>query len=191
MGRHLVCTFARCQPPHVGHRRVWQEIQTIATKVDGDPVFFLSKTHRPPDNPLTYERKSYLLRELVPDVRIGPPLATWPAIVDAALDMGYSALTIVVGSDRLAFTEQFVRNDARYRARMNYPTMDCTIVIPVPRSMDDASGSALRSAVLESRYDDFRLLGYPLASSVGSEVYANMFAAMHAMGLVAPKPSTC
>lgn len=148
----LVCTFGRVQPPHLGHRRLWREMQDVAEQVNGDALFFVSQTYGGPKNWLPVDLKTTLLRELVEDIEIGPSVRTWPAIFDWALAEGYTKAMILVGEDRRAFTEEFVRRDAEARQRKETRVLPA-MVLTIPRL--DVSGTKLRQAVLANDFTEF------------------------------------
>ena len=98
---HVSFTFGRCNPPHFGHRALFQTVQAAAK--GGNWFVFVSSTHDMKKNPLTHDQKVKWLLALYPglqghivtDGSIKTPLQAATYLYNK----GYRSATFVAGED--------------------------------------------------------------------------------------------
>jgi hypothetical protein len=97
--------YGRMNPPTIGHKSLIDTMLRMAKANGGDAVIVVSHTQDTKKNPLSVEEKLELLHLMYPDERI---LATSKAessishILTKLKEEGYTDLTLVLGSDRIA-----------------------------------------------------------------------------------------
>lgn len=106
-----VVTFGRMNPPTVGHEHLVQQLRARAAKRGFEPVLILSKTTGDSKNPLTPAEKLALTRKAFPGVQV---LLAKDFIEALALLTGkYESAEIVVGADRIAKVQSFLKYNGK------------------------------------------------------------------------------
>ena len=57
-----VFTFGRMNPPTIGHEKLVNKVRAVARAHKGDPLIYLSHTHKLPKDPLEYNDKIKLAK---------------------------------------------------------------------------------------------------------------------------------
>jgi hypothetical protein len=100
--------YGRMNPPTIGHKALIDVMRGMASAAGGDAVVVVSHTQDVKKNPLSAEEKMGLLRQIYPDERAVRIMATSKAessighILTKLKAEGYTDLTLVLGSDRIA-----------------------------------------------------------------------------------------
>jgi hypothetical protein len=100
--------YGRMNPPTIGHKALIDVMLGMASAAGGDAVVVVSHTQDLKKNPLSAEEKMGLLRQIYPDERAVRIMATSKAessighILTKLKAEGYTDLTLVLGSDRIA-----------------------------------------------------------------------------------------
>ena len=101
VGPHVSFSFGRMNPPHYGHEGLIKTLQTVAKS--GSWALFLSKTHEPKKNPLTYQQKLDWIKALYPQVQghlvEDPNIKTFLQAAAYLYDKGFRSATFVAGED--------------------------------------------------------------------------------------------
>lgn len=103
----IVMSFARMNPPTIGHELLLDKLAELGKIYDGDAILFLSQSQDKRKNPLDFKSKLQFVRELFRQINHGVSLNLNPDIktpVDAlnwASKHGYNRLVFVAGSDRV------------------------------------------------------------------------------------------
>jgi len=96
---HANFAFGRMNPPHYGHAGL---IKVLSSQ-PGDWFLFLSKTHEPKKNPLSYVDKIKWVKTLFPEVKghliEDPTIRTYLDAATWLYDQGYKTVTFVAGED--------------------------------------------------------------------------------------------
>lgn len=157
-GEHKLAVFAfgRFNPPTKGHQKLVNTVATVAENRGGTPFIFPSTTHDPKKNPLPYQDKVTLMRELFPEANIvGNPEIKNPFQAAGFLNSeGYTDLVFVVGSDRVD----------EFRTRFNKANeyFDSFEIVSAGERDPDAdgvvgmSGTKAREAAVEGNVGKFR-----------------------------------
>tara|TARA_R100001460_G_scaffold48514_6_gene86523 strand:+ start:3712 stop:6282 length:2571 start_codon:yes stop_codon:yes gene_type:complete len=100
--KHLVMTFGRFNPPHVGHLKLANAVKDHAKKIDADHAVYLSQSHDKKKNPLPPDVKHGIAKKVLRghNVVSHPKVRNMFHAAEHAAKNGYSHATLVVGSDR-------------------------------------------------------------------------------------------
>jgi len=99
--KHVTFCFGRMNPPTVGHKQVFDTMQSQG----GDMKIFVSQSQDKKKNPLDYGTKIKFIKAMFPqyakDVIDNAALNTIGKVASYLHEQGYTAVTFVAGSDRL------------------------------------------------------------------------------------------
>jgi nicotinic acid mononucleotide adenylyltransferase len=113
MKNSIVWTFARANPPTIGHKLLFDTVMEKAAETGSDHLIVLSQTQNYPDNPLSWEDKVSAVEEIYDgDVSVNhnKELKT-PYQVLEFLCSQYEEIHMVVGEDR---KEEFKYKMSKY-----------------------------------------------------------------------------
>lgn len=101
--RHVVVSFSRMQPPHVGHELLVNAMRAHAKKIGGEAHLYLSKSHDKKKNPLDYETKHAFAKKAFGDVVKHTPEghSSVFGILQHLHHQGFTHATIMAGQDRV------------------------------------------------------------------------------------------
>jgi len=155
MTNTVVFSFARMNPPTIGHQRLVECITNTAQAENADHVLFLSQTSSTERDPLCWEPKLHLVKQLFPVVHISDDASIrTPFEALEHLGKSYDKVIMVVGSDRVfAFS-------SRMEAYISeWGISDFSVMSAGDRTASDdvssASASAARLAVANGQIDQF------------------------------------
>ena len=98
-----VFAFGRFNPPTIGHQKLIEKVQAMASQVNGKAFIFLSHKQNNKTDPLTFKEKQDYLKMFYPDLSIGD--AGSNTIIKALQKIqaeGRTKIAMVAGSDRVA-----------------------------------------------------------------------------------------
>ena len=99
--KHVTFCFGRMNPPTIGHKQVFDTMQSQG----GEMKIFVSQSQDKKKNPLDYGTKIKFIKEMFPqyakDVVDNAALNTIGKVASYLHEQGYNAATFVAGSDRL------------------------------------------------------------------------------------------
>ena len=99
--KHVTFCFGRMNPPTIGHKQVFDTMQSQG----GDMKIFVSQSQDKKKNPLDYGTKIKFIKAMFPqyakDVVDNAALNTIGKVASYLHDQGYTAVTFVAGSDRM------------------------------------------------------------------------------------------
>ena len=99
--KHVTFCFGRMNPPTVGHKQVFDTMQSQG----GEMKIFVSQSQDKKKNPLDYGTKIKFIKAMFPqyakDVVDNAALNTIGKVASYLHDQGYTAVTFVAGSDRM------------------------------------------------------------------------------------------
>ena len=97
-----VFTFARMNPPTLGHEMLIAEVVKLGKEKHRESFIILSHKTDPKKNPIPYEHKLIALDKALPNVNIidAPEIVTIFDAVKYLTTKGYTDLILVCGSDR-------------------------------------------------------------------------------------------
>ena len=141
----VVFAFGRLNPPTIGHQKLIERIITIAKRVKGLPVLYVSASQDKLKNPLTVKQKVAYLKKLYPrGITILPAIGTertFMEILKNRFDKKYTDVYMIAGSDRVAEFKKLIKkyNGTDY----NFDTVN---VISAGERDADATGAKGMSA---------------------------------------------
>ena len=99
--KHVTFCFGRMNPPTIGHKQVFDTMQSQG----GDMKIFVSQSQDKKKNPLDYGTKIKFIKGMFPkyakDVVDNAALNTIGKVASYLHEQGYTAVTFVAGSDRM------------------------------------------------------------------------------------------
>jgi nicotinic acid mononucleotide adenylyltransferase len=141
----VVFAFGRLNPPTIGHQKLIERIITVAKRVKGLPVLYVSASQDKKKNPLTVKQKVDYLKKLYPrGIQILPAIGserTFMEILKNRFDKRYTDVYMIAGSDRVA---EFKRLIKQYNGK-DY-NFDTTEVVSAGERDPDATGATGMSA---------------------------------------------
>lgn len=161
MGKKVVFTWGRYNPPTVGHKLVMEAGAKAAKAQGADYIILASKTEAPANkNPLSFKDKIKFLKLSFPKykryINSDPKLNTLIRVMQF-LDKSYDEATIVVGSDR---KDDFLKLLNRYNGQdYNFDKIDVALSGDRDPDAEDASGmsaSKMRQAAVDGDYEAFK-----------------------------------
>ena len=141
----VVFAFGRLNPPTIGHQKLIERIITVAKRVKGLPVLYVSASQDKKKNPLTVKQKVDYLKKLYPrGIQILPAIGserTFMEILKNRFDKRHTDVYMIAGSDRVA---EFKRLIKQYNGK-DY-NFDTTEVVSAGERDPDATGATGMSA---------------------------------------------
>jgi len=157
----VVFAFGRLNPPTIGHQKLIERIITIAKRVKGLPVLYVSASQDKKKNPLTVKQKVDYLKKVYPrGIKILPAIGserTFMEILKNRFDKKFTDVYMIAGSDRVA---EFKRLIKKYNGK-DY-TFDTTEVVSAGERDPDATGatgmsaSKMREFAMNNDYTSFK-----------------------------------
>ena len=149
----VVFAFGRLNPPTIGHQKLIDRIISIAKRVKGLPVLYVSASQDKRKNPLTVKQKVEYLKKVYPrGIKILPAVGserTFMEILKNRFDKKFTDVYMIAGSDRVA---EFKRLIKQYNGK-DY-NFDTTEVVSAGERDPDATGATGMSA---SKMRDFAM----------------------------------
>ena len=96
-----VFSFGRMNPPTIGHEKLVNKVRAVARAHKGDPLIYLSHTHKLPKDPLEYRDKIKLAKKAFGNI-VKITRANTIIKVLQELEKKYDEVVLDVGSDRVS-----------------------------------------------------------------------------------------
>jgi nicotinic acid mononucleotide adenylyltransferase len=146
-----VFTFGRMNPPTIGHEKLVNKVRAVARMHKGDPLIYLSHTHKIPKDPIEYQDKVKLAKRAFGNI-VKISKANTIIKVMQELEKKYDEVVLVVGSDRVEDFKQLLR---KYNGKdYSFDTIDVVSAGERDPDADDVSGmSASKMRELASNED--------------------------------------
>ena len=109
----VVFAFGRYNPPTLGHEAVFQTVINTARSKGAEHTIFISATHKPKTDPLSFQYKLNYLKKTYTGVNFNGDntIRTIVQSLQELMSRGYKNVTMVAGSDRAnefkAFLDQY------------------------------------------------------------------------------------
>jgi nicotinic acid mononucleotide adenylyltransferase len=141
----VVFAFGRLNPPTIGHQQLIDRVITIAKRVKGLPVLYVSASQDKTKNPLTVKQKVDYLKKLYPrGIKIMAAIGTertFMEILKNRFDKKYTDVYMVAGSDRVSEFRKLIK---KYNGKdYNFDTVN---VVSAGERDPDATGAKGMSA---------------------------------------------
>jgi len=155
----LTVAFGRFNPPTVGHEKLLAAAKKAS--VDGDFKIYPSRTQDPKKNPLDPDMKISYMKKMFPDyaeniINDDEMRSIFNVLVTAS-EKGYTAVNIVVGSDRQA---EFENLATKYNGELYNFELIRVISAGVrdadAEGVEGMSASKMRKAVIDGDFQSFR-----------------------------------
>ena len=146
-----VFSFGRMNPPTVGHEKLVNKVRAVARAHKGDPLIYLSHTHKLPKDPLDYNDKIKLAKKAFGRI-VKMSRANTIIKVLQELEKKYDEVVLVVGSDRVSDFRELVN---KYNGKdYTFDTIDVVSAGERDPDANDVSGmSASKMRELATKED--------------------------------------
>tara|TARA_B000000609_G_scaffold145377_1_gene126703 strand:+ start:1476 stop:2843 length:1368 start_codon:yes stop_codon:yes gene_type:complete len=171
-----VIVFGRFNPPTVGHQKLLDRAAAEADRLGFDLKIYPSRTVDAKKNPLQPGAKIEYMKKMFPDYEEGikddPNARTIFNVLEACFNLGYRAVTIVVGQDRLS---EFQSLAQKYNGDL-YDFEELSVISagardPDSEGIEGMSASKMRDAVAK---DDFKAFAKGIPN-IGNMEKKNLF----------------
>ena len=171
-----VIVFGRFNPPTVGHQKLLDKAAAEADRLGFDLKVYPSRTVDAKKNPLQPGAKIEYMKKMFPDYEEGikddPNARTIFNVLEACFNLGYKAVTIVVGQDRLS---EFQSLAQKYNGDL-YDFEELSVISagardPDSEGIEGMSASKMRDAVAK---DDFKAFAKGIPN-IGNMEKKNLF----------------
>lgn len=158
-GKTAVFAFGRMNPPTVGHAKLITKVMSVAKKSGGVPMVFPSKTEDKKKNPLSFNTKVKVLKDVFGNViNTDTSIRTPFDVLDSLNNANYEKVVFVVGSDRV---NEFKRGMSKFVDSNLDNIKDFSVVSAGNRDPDSEgvagmSGSKMRDFVIKDKFSKFR-----------------------------------
>ena len=172
----VVITFGRFNPPTVGHEKLLKSASSEASRLGYDLKIYPSRSVDAKKNPLQPGAKIEYMKKMFPDyeesIKDDPNARTIFDVLEACFNLGYKAVTIVVGQDRLS---EFQSLAQKYNGDL-YDFEDLQVISggardPDSEGIEGMSASKMRDAVAK---DDFKAFAKGIPN-IGNMEKKNLF----------------
>ncbi len=157
----VVFAFGRLNPPTIGHQKLIDRVITMAKRVKGKPVLYVSASQDKTKNPLTVKQKiDYIKKIYSRGIDILPATGrerTFMEILKNRFDKKYTEVYMVAGSDRVLEFKKLIKT---YNGK-DY-NFDVVEVIsagsrdPDAEGVSGASGTKMREFARNNDYKSFK-----------------------------------
>jgi len=152
----VVFTFGRFNPPTIGHEKLVQKVLDVAAEANADHVIYLSQTHKPKKDPLSWKDKTSLFKKMFPEANIGTNTEVKNPY-SALLTLGekYDNVIMVVGADRAAQFDKEMRKYLDEYGIKNFTVVNAGFRDPDAEGVEGMSASKARALAVEGDFDGF------------------------------------
>lgn len=175
--------FGRMNPPTAGHEKLIQKVESIAKRIKGDAIVYVSASQDKNKNPLDVRTKIKYLKPLYPNVQFKPATGntrTFMEVLKNDLNKKYSDVYMIGGSDRVS---EFKKLITQYNGK-DYD-FDKTEVMSAGARDPDAqgttgiSGTKMRLFAVKNDYNNFRKgLPVKMKDADGKKLFKDLRTAM-------------
>ena len=170
----LVLAFGRMNPPTCGHVKLWRKLEEIANREQGEAILCLSKTQGAKKNPLSFEEKSYFIRNYIEQLGINIGVETDATFaknktifqIMPEIYRNYKSVNKIIfvcGSDRDASFESIIKYNGEEQKNPDlYYEFDSVTIESSGERIDDsddiatkASASLMRQYVKDNDFESF------------------------------------
>ncbi|HIL27580.1 MAG TPA: hypothetical protein EYG21_09410 [Nitrospinaceae bacterium] len=158
-GKTAVFAFGRMNPPTVGHAKLIMKVMSVAKKGGGVPMVFPSKTEDKKKNPLSFDTKVKVLKDVFGNViNTDTSIRTPFDVLDSLNNANYEKVVFVVGSDRV---NEFKRGMSKFVNSNLDNIKDFSVISAGDRDPDaegvaGMSGSKMRDFVIKDKFSKFK-----------------------------------
>ena len=161
--KHVTFCFGRMNPPTIGHKQVFDTMQSQG----GEMKIFVSQSQDKKKNPLDYGTKIKFIKEMFPqyakDVVDNAALNTIGKVASYLHEQGYTAVTFVAGSDRMdsmkSLLDQYNGVEGKAHGFYKFDVIDFASSGDREDGAEGVAGvsaSGARSAAANNDFEDFQ-----------------------------------
>ena len=104
-----VFAFGRFNPPTIGHQKLIEKVQSMASQVNGKGYLFLTHTQNNKKDPLTFQEKQAYIQQFYPELVIGDPsVKTLVQALQKIQAEGRTRVIMIAGDDRVMEFQKFL-----------------------------------------------------------------------------------
>jgi FAD synthase len=152
----IVFTFGRFNPPTIGHEKLVDKVAEVARKENANHIVFLSKTHKPGKDPLSWKDKYDLFRKIFPSTNVSRDQSVnTPYVAMETLGKEYDKVIMVVGSDRVAQFENEMQKYLKEWGINDFQVVSAGERDPDAEGAGGMSASKARQLAAENNFDLF------------------------------------
>jgi len=188
-----VMAFGRMNPPTVGHEKLINKLQDVASDHKGEAHLFTSHSQGTAKDPLDQKTKIGYLHSIVPaSMQVHGSTKEKPTFLHAAAKLyaqGHRHLVMVAGSDRVdEYRDRLEKyNDGKEHAHGKYKFKSIKVVSagqrdPDAEGVEGMSGTKMRDHARGNRIDKFKT-GLPDALKSHAQEIANHIRAVKVKGV--------
>lgn len=162
--KHASFCFGRMNPPTAGHEQLLNAV--AQSSQGGDYYIFTSQSQDAKKNPLDYQSKVRFLKAIYPSMAshivYDTSLKTIMQVAEWLYNKGYTSVTFVAGSDRLADFEKLINSYNGVEGKNIYYKFDSINFVssgerdPDSEGIAGISASSAREAAVNGDYESFR-----------------------------------
>lgn len=159
--RHVVLSFSRMNPPHVGHEKLVNAMKAHAEKVGGEAHLYLSRSHDKKKNPLDYETKHAFAKKAFGSVVKRTPEGSSNVfgILKHLHSQGYTHATLIAGDDRVKEYERIANTYNGPGKDFNFKEIKVKSAgarDPDAEGVEGMSASKMRSHASDGNHKEFK-----------------------------------
>jgi hypothetical protein len=156
--RMVVFSFARMNPPHVGHEQLVKTVQFLANKHKAHHIIVLSDTHDNDKNPLDGNTKLRHVRRMFPNTNFELATRQAPSFFSQVKELNkkYNVLAMVAGEDRIpAYRKALLKYNGRDFKYKKIDVVSSGIRNPYAVGVKGVSSTKQRGYVKKNDYQGF------------------------------------
>lgn len=155
---HAIVTFARSNPPHAGHIKLFNAMRKQAEASGADHHVFLSQSHDNKTNPLSHSQKVKMIHHMDPHINVHPASDAHTPIdmMKHLAKKGYKKVTVMVGSDRKKEFENLLHKYNGSEYKVNELHVKGIERDPDSHGTAGASSTKMREAAKSGNFKEFR-----------------------------------
>jgi phosphopantetheine adenylyltransferase len=183
---HAVAIWGRLNPPTIGHLKLLDKGAQVAK--GSTYLIYVSQSADAKKNPLDYTTKVKWIRKMFPrharNVMLDKTVKTLFDLLTKVYDNGFTTLTLVAGSDRVAEYQALANKYNNVKARHGFYNFEGGVKVvsagerdPDAEGASGASASKMRAAAEANDYQVFQK-GLPKGFSEGQQLFNELRKAM-------------
>lgn len=162
----VVFTFGRFNPPTIGHQKLVSKVSEVASNANADHIVYLSQTHKPGKDPLSWQDKYGLFKKMFPSINVSRDHAIInPYVALETLGKKYDNVIMIVGSDRV---ERFRGDMQKYLEEFGIKNFEVVSAGERDPDAEGASGMSASKARQLATDGDFEGFARALPSSINN-----------------------
>lgn len=170
--KKVVFSFGRMNPPTSGHQKLVTKVKTIAKQQNADARIYLSHSQNKKKDPLDYNTKINIAKKAFGSIVTTSGSKTIVQILQELERVGYTDITMVVGSDRVkGFKDLLTKYNGKDYAFNSIRVMSAGQRDPDADDVSGMSASKMRALAVGGDFNSFKA-GLPKnAQSMAKQIF--------------------